>query len=262
MSCAELRPTILGITAYGKDAYTNGLQVRFNPYLNCVVGSEGKSTLVKLVAYAFGASSFAEWTKESWLPNRVRAFWKGGNKVYCIERIGRSSDPLASKILARWLELGSDGKWTVKYESPDEQIKNLSKLVEVWPPASEQGEEQTEDDMIAALVYSLQTDKIEGARPLLVCQTKSIFNSQKIFESVLSKPMFKARQIIWSAFSPNVPTALDAEKIIVIGEKKKRRQLEIICGGDLHEDEIRDRFVNQFEGGWAGFARRSALYSM
>lgn len=65
MDCAEFRPTILGVTVYGNGSYTDGLKVRFNPYLNCVVGSEGKSTLVRLVAYAFGAASFTTWTKTS-----------------------------------------------------------------------------------------------------------------------------------------------------------------------------------------------------
>lgn len=262
MDCADLRPTILGVMVYGNGSYSDGLKVRFNPYLNCVVGSEGKSTLVRLVAYAFGAASFTTWTKNSWLPNQVLVFWKDGDAVYCIERTGRSIDPLAPNIHARWLQFGANGKWTVKHETPDEQLMDLSKVVDVWPPACKQKNDLSEDDIIAALVNSLSVAKVKGAKPLLVCQTKSIFNSQRVFESVLSKPLFKARQIIWSVFSPNVPTALDAEKIIVIGEIKKRRQLEIICGGDLHEDEIRNQFVNQFEGGWAGFARRKALYSI
>ena len=79
--------------------------------------------------------------------------------------------------------------------------------------------------------------------------------------AVLAQPLLKARQIIWSTGSPNVPTALDAEKIIVTREKRGGRQMEVVYGGDLHEDEIRDEFVNEFEGGWAAFVRRVALYS-
>lgn len=262
MNCMNIRPTILGVTAYGQGAYTHDLQVRFNPFLNCVVGSDGKTTLIRLVAYAFGALGFADWTKTEWLPEEVRAFWKEGEKVYCIERIGRSSDPNAPGVKATWYELGPDGTWSVKHDSHDDNIRTLANKIDIWPQGFKATDNQSEDYVISELVRNLETGDILTAKPLLVCQTHSIFNSKKIFDTVLSRPFFKGRQIIWSTFSPNVPTALDSEKIIVIGEKSNHKQLEILCGGDLHEDEIRERFLNEFEGGWSGFARRSALYSI
>ena len=56
-------------------------------------------------------------------------------------------------------------------------------------------------------------------------------------------------------------TALDAEKIIATTEKNKGKRMELICGGDLHEDEIRQQYLNHFEGGWPAFNRRVTLYS-
>ena len=60
-----------------------------------------------------------------------------------------------------------------------------------------------------------------------------------------------------------MPTALDAEKIVVTGERMRKghKSMRVICAGDLHEDEIRKQFLNHFEGGWLGFARREVLYS-
>jgi hypothetical protein len=269
LDCEKLRPTILGMTVSGKDAYTDGLKLSFNPYLNCIVGSGGKSTLVRMLAYAFGARSFMKWTKKSWLPEQVRVFWHQGNKTLCIERTGRNIDPHAANIRARWLELNDKGDWEVMCESPDDKILALANLVDIWPPPevlddqekSARLKRKSENAVIKELIKSLQFDKVEGTRPLLVNQPRDIFNNEKIFKAVLSKPLLKARQIIWSTNSPNVPTALDAEKIVITGEKPKKRRMEIICAGDLHEDEIREQFMNQFEGGWAGFARRNALYS-
>ena len=86
-------------------------------------------------------------------------------------------------------------------------------------------------------------------------------NNEKIFNAVLSRPLIKARQIIWSTGSPNVPAALDAEKIIITREKIRGKLMVIHCAGDFHEDEIREQFLNHFEGGWAGFARRDTIYS-
>lgn len=61
-----------------------------------------------------------------------------------------------------------------------------------------------------------------------------------------------------------MPTALDTEKLVVTDEKAKRapRQMEVVCGGDLHEDEVIRDFLDRMEGGYAGFARRKVLYEM
>lgn len=269
LDCEKLRPSILGMTVSGKKSYADGLKLSFNPYLNCIVGSGGKSSLVRILAYAFGARSFTKWTKKLWLPEQVRVFWRQEGKTFCIERTGRNIEPNAANIKARWLELNDKGDWEVKCESPDDKILALANLVDTWPPPevlddkdkSARLKRKSENAVINELIQSLQFDKIEGARPLLVNQPRGIFNNEKIFKEVLSKPLLKARQIIWSTNSPNVPTALDAEKIVITGEKPSPRRMEIVCAGDLHEDEIREQFVNQFEGGWAGFARRNALYS-
>ena len=72
----------------------------------------------------------------------------------------------------------------------------------------------------------------------------------------------KARQILWATSSPHVPTALDAEKIIVTGRDKDSRKMKVLCAGDLHEEEIRDELLRTMEGGPRSFARRRDLYSM
>lgn len=98
--------------------------------------------------------------------------------------------------------------------------------------------------------------------PLLVNQPVDIFDSHQRFEAVLSKPYLKWRQIVWSTGSSNVPTSLDAEKIIVTREIRGGKRMELACAGDLHEDEIRQAFVDHFEGGELAFARRKTLYTM
>lgn len=269
LDCEKLRPTILGMAVSGKDSYADGLKLSFNPYLNCIVGSGGKSTIVRMLAYGFGKQGFTKWTKERWLPEKVRVFWRQGDKTFCIDRTGRNIDPNDSSIRARWFELTDKGDWKVKYESPADNILALAELVDIWPAPPDQDDEKKaarlkrkpENEIINELIKSLQFDKVEESKPLLVNQPRNIFNSWKIFKEVLSKPILKARQIIWSTSSPNVPAALDAEKIVITRERPDKRRMELICAGDLHEDEIREHFVNQFEGGWDGFARRNALYS-
>lgn len=261
LKCATGRPTILGIAASGKGAYTDGLAVRFSPYLNCVVGSGGKSTLVRLVGYAFGALGFMEGKDRHWLPEVVRAFWRDGDNVYCIERSGRHPDPKAAAVE------------TVCYKrTPQDERKwtkvsgNVCPQVDVWPSADVQNKkselEDFEDDVIRDLVRQLRTVSLGKSFPLLVNQPRDIFNGKSLFENVLARPYLKYRQVIWSTGSPNVPTALDAEKIIVTREASRGKRMDLVCGGDLHEDEIREQFLNEFEGGWLGFARRSSLYDL
>jgi len=262
LKCKNLRPTILGMTVSGKGAYADNLDIRFNPYLNCIVGSDGKSTLLRTVAYGFGAYKFMKETPDWWLPNLIRVFWHQGERFFCIQRKGKHIDPNeTTKIQVNWYEL-KDGTWKPVQEWNGITIKNLHDLVEVWPPEAIDPK-TAEEDWIENLVESIKYKELDGlkAKPLLVNQPRDIFNKKKIFEAVLAKPLLKSRQIIWSTGSPNVPASLDAEKIVVTGEKKGKKQMEIICAGDLHEDEIRDQFVNEFEGGLEGFSRRYALYT-
>jgi len=265
LDCDRRRPTLIGMTVGGAGSYADGLQVRFNPYLNCIVGSGGKSVLVRLVAYAFGAYAFRRGTRRAWLPGQVRVFWRDGDDVHCIERTGKSSKPDGPNVAARWLRREADGSWGVLHETPDPALGTLPAMVEMWPPQEVQDGkhdlEGFEDALIDELVSRLEYRPGEERKPLLVVQPRDIFNSHRLFAAVLAKPLLKARQIIWSTGSPNVPTALDAEKIIVTREKGGGRQMEVVYGGDLHEDEIRDEFVNEFEGGWPAFVRRVALYS-
>jgi hypothetical protein len=263
LTCKDQRPTILGMTVSGRRSYARGLEIRFNPYLNCLVGSNGKSTVLRTVAYGFGAFKFMEKTPTWWLPQLVRVFWHQGERFFCIQREGKNIDPNdTSKVRVSWFEF-KNGTWVPVQEWNGITTENLFDLVEVWPPTDYNIDNKTEEEWIENLVESLKYKGVEGltARPLLVNQPRDIFNSKKVFEAVLARPLLKARQIIWSTGSPNVPAALDAEKIIVTAQKKRKKQLEILCGGDLHEDEIRHQFVNEFEGGWEGFVRREALYT-
>jgi hypothetical protein len=267
LHCKELRPTILGITVFGDTSYAGGIEIRFNPYLNCCVGSKGKSTIVRLVAYAFGTQSFMNITADWWLPEMVRAFWQQGEDVFCIERKGKNKKPGAPGVTARWLKLNSRKEWREINEWNGNSLKDLSGTVEIWPPLAEEEkksfDKMREEELIERLVEQLEFKEVKGVKPLLINQPGNLFNNAKMFDMVLSRPLIKARQIIWSTGSPNVPAALDAEKIIVTQEKqiKKRGRMRIVCAGDLHEDEIRDQFVNHFEGGWTGFAYRNALYT-
>lgn len=267
LHCKELRPTILGITVFGDTSYAAGMEIRFNPYLNCCVGSRGKSTIVRLVAYAFGTQGLMRVTPGWWLPEMVRVFWQQDGHMFCIERKGTDINPDGPGIKARWLKTNSRDKWQEIDEWNGQGISDLSGMVEIWPPLAEEQkrafEKMPEDEVINRLVKQLEFKEVKGIRPLLINQPGNLFNNARMFDLVLSKPLVKARQIIWSTGSPNVPAALDAEKIIITKEIKikRRRRMELLCAGDLHEDEIRDQFVNHFEGGWAGFAYRNALYT-
>jgi hypothetical protein len=259
----ELRPTILGMTIWGEGSYAHEVQIRLNPYLNCIVGSGGKSTIVRMIGYAFGAQGFMETTPKRWLPEMVRIFWQQEGEVFCIERKGRNISPNNPEVNVRWLQLNDQAEWQEIEEWNDIAKENLPGMVEIWPHPKEVDafKHMSEDKLIQKLVKSLEFKKVEGVRPLLVNQPRDIFDNAKVFNAVLSKPLLKARQIIWSTGSVNVPAALDSEKIVITSESKNRKQMEILCAGDLHEDEICEQFVNHFEGGWAGFARRSALYA-
>jgi hypothetical protein len=197
----------------------------------------------------------------------VRAFWQQGEDVFCIERKGKNKKPGAPGVTARWLKLNSRKEWREINEWNGNSLKDLSGTVEIWPPLAEEEkksfDKMREEELIERLVEQLEFKEVKGVKPLLINQPGNLFNNAKMFDMVLSRPLIKARQIIWSTGSPNVPAALDAEKIIVTQEKqiKKRGQVRIVCAGDLHEDEIRDQFVNHFEGGWTGFAYRNALYT-
>jgi hypothetical protein len=258
LECETLRPTILGMTVEGNGSYADGLSLRFNPFLNCVLGSGGKSTLVRLLGYAFGRQGFMPGTKASWLPERVRAFWQMGGDVYCTEREGQHPDPADAEVHYYWLDGGGWSKIEA-HEVPDPQIK-------IWPSRDVQEKKKRlsnfEEDVVAELVEHLRFQGFDEAGPLLVNQPADIFNSKRLFQAVLSKPHLKYRQIIWSTASANVPTALDAEKIIVTTEVKGGKQMTIVCAGDLHEDEIRRELLSELEGGPFAFGRRSTLYSI
>ena len=258
LECEQHRPSIIGLTVAGEKAYAGGLSLRFNPFLNCIVGSGGKSVLVRIIGYAFGLQGFMKGTKSSWLPEQVRVFWRMGDSVYCIERKGRHADP--NEAETHYYQLAADGRWKeIQADMPDPKI-------EIWPSRDVQDEKNSltkfEDTLISDLIEHLRFTSFSKAGPLLINQPKDIFNNQALFQSVLSKPYLKYRQIIWSTGSPNVPTALDAEKIIVTAEKSKGNKMDLVCGGDLHEDEIRGKLLSEFEGGELAFARRVALYSI
>jgi hypothetical protein len=260
------RPAILGLTVEGAGSYADGLEVRFNPYLNNVIGSGGKSILVRMVGYAFGALAFLPESTADWLPQRVRAFWQDGEKVYMGERSGKSADPNGPDVRVRWLERAADGAWTVLHETGDPEIDGLAAMVEVWPPADVQNKKAEltsfEDEVIEQLAKALSFGGRAGRRPLLVNQPHEIFNGERLFREFLAKPRLKNRQIIWSTGSPNVPAAMDAEKILVTEEVDQGKRMELVCGGDLHEDEIRDALMNRLEGGRHGFARRQSIYGL
>ncbi|MCK5000412.1 MAG: hypothetical protein KAS23_12790 [Anaerohalosphaera sp.] len=262
LDCAERRPTLIGLTVHGNGCYADDLKVRFNPYLNCIIGSGGKSTLVRLVGYAFGAQSFMSGSKEKWLPELVRLYWHQDDNDYCIERKGKSVDPNAPHVKVRCLKRYPNDTWKPCNDFGSSDLRNL---VEIWPHPDVQDKNKTltnfEEDVIKELKQKLQVQSINNAAPLLINQPFDIFNTEQIFNEVLSKPHLKTRQIIWSTGSPNVATALDAEKIIVTGEERKGKHMKLIYGGDLHEDEICKEYLDHFEGGWAAFVRRFTLYS-
>jgi hypothetical protein len=264
LHCQEHRPTIIGMTVRGEKSYANGLEVRFGPYLNCVVGNGGKSTLVRTVGYAFGAQGFMPSSQPTWLPEQVRAFLQYRGALYCVERVGRAIDP--NQAAVKWHLRGPGGGWAPIDPAADPALSSLGVPVDVWPPVDVQDRRRDldnfEDSVIDQLVEQLRYRNIDDAKPLLVNQPRAFFNSRKLFDVVLRRPELKARQIIWSTGGPNVPTALDAEKIIVTGETNRGRNMVLRCAGDLSEDEIREQFLDHFEGGFLGFARRRALYDL
>ena len=259
LECEQHRPSIIGLTVTGSNSYADGIALRLNPFLNCIVGSGGKSTLVRMLGYAFGLQGFMKGTERSWLPQQVRVFWRTANSVYCIERKGRFIDPTQAE--ARCYQLASDGRW--EEIQPDDMP---DPMISIWPSPDLQDAKANltdfEDDVIKNLVASLGFSSFAKAGPLLINQPTDIFNNQALFRLVLAKPYFKYRQIVWSTASPNVPTALDAEKIIVTTEQRSGKQMMLAYGGDLHEDEVRERLLAEFEGGALAFAHRVMLYSI
>ncbi|MCD4701860.1 MAG: hypothetical protein K8S24_08400 [Candidatus Aegiribacteria sp.] len=250
-------PAIIGLFVQGRGTYGNGLSLRFNPYLNCIVGSGGKSTVIRYLSYAFGLQNFLSGTSKSWLPETVRVYWHAEGSVYCTERKGRHIDP--SEAETRYYLLGVDGAWAETPTVPEASIV-------IWPSPAEQanrnGLSSFEDELIDQLVESLAFSGNTGIGPLLINQPRDIFNNHRLFRKVLEKPYIKQRQIIWSTGSLNVPTALDAEKIFVTTEKKQGKLMELVCAGDLHEDRIREILLHEFEGGQLAFTRRANLFSI
>ncbi len=258
-------PAILGLMVHGNGSYSDGLEIRFNPFMNCVVGASGKSTVLRLVGYAFGALRFFKNSDQKWLPQRVRVFVQDTEGVWCVQREGRHFDPNDPSVSTTIHRLSEDGTWAEDLRG-DEARDMARTAVEIWPNRSAlsdpPGSRQFGDADLDRLVERLDIVKVRNPKPLLIHQPREIFHSADLFERVLKSPVLKFRQIIWATVSPNVPTALDAEKLIVTGEKKKsgKRRMEVVCGGDLHEDEVIRTFLDQMEGGYAGFARRKALY--
>lgn len=260
----DRRPVILGVAVHGAGSYADGIEARFNPHLNCVIGAGGKSTLVRSVGYALGVHSFLPRTRRSWLPDRTRVYWRRGRVNHCVQREGRDRDPWGDAVQVSYYEMRG-AEWTAVDRPLGDLRRDLADLVEIWPPvAAGPGARRLVDrepTLIRALARELDFDPDAGGRPLLVNQPREIFESRALFAAVLARPHLKDRQIIWSTGSPNVPTALDAEKIVVTREIDGGKGMEIVCAGDLHEEEIRQQFVDHFEGGWLGFARRMALYT-
>ena len=254
LTCHNERATILGLIVDGDGSYADGLRVRFSPYLNCVVGSGGKSTLVRLVGYAFGVMAF-DGPATEWLPERVCVYWQEGDVVRCVERKGRHPKPEDAEVTV--FIRRANGEW---WPDAAYDLGNLEKVVAVWP-SSGAAIPESEEELVESLTKELQFGEMDKAKPLLLRQPRDIFKSEEVFRPVLGKPRLKARQMIWSTGSPNVAAALDAEKIIVTGETKGGKRMQVECAGDLHEEEIREQYLNHFEGGRQAFARRMALYS-
>lgn len=258
------RPTILGIAVSGEGSYADGLCVRFSPYLNCVVGSGGKSTLVRMLGYAFGAQGFMPQSPKTWLPDLVRVYWEYDDAAYCVERRGRHANP--NEATTTWYRRSAAGDWTAFEPESNSGLQTLGCPVEIWPSAEIQDGRGSlsrfEDDVIQELKRLLQFRKLEDARPLLINQPRDIFNGRELFDEVLAKPHLKARQIIWSTGSANVPVAMDAEKILITRELNDGKKMELVCGGDLSETDVRDAFLDCSEGGYLAFRRRQALYGL
>jgi hypothetical protein len=260
------RPVILGLAVSGKGSYADGVTARFGPFLNSVIGSGGKSTLVRLLGYAFGAMGFMQGTRPEWLPKVVRAFWLHGDHTFCIERRKCGLEPDGEGVEVRWLERLEDGGWEVLHENGSAALQALRNQVILWPSREVQDKKKElahfESKVIGQLLKRLEEAEGDEKKPLLINQPREIFNGQRLFDDFLSRPLLRDRQIIWSTGSPNVPAALDAEKILVTGETKNGSRMKVICAGDLHEDEIRDQLLDHFEGGAGAFYRRQMLYDL
>jgi len=258
------QPLILGLTVEGASSFAGGLSVRFSPYLNCIVGSGGKSTLVRTLGYALGVQSFREGSENEWLPDAVRVFWTYQGSIYCIERVGKSLDPGAAT--ANWYTVAESGTWA-QINPPDfPELGGSDRLVEIWPPKELQDDPSKisnyESDVIDELVGQLKWEEGQVPRPLLITQPRDIFNAKSLFETVLGKPHLKLRQIIWATANANVPVCMDAEKVLITSEVNGGTRMELVCGGDLSEAEIREKFLDCSEGGAQAFRRRQIIYGL
>lgn len=258
-------PAILGLTVSGKKSYADGISIRFNPFMNCIVGAAGKSTVLRLVAYGFGMLQFLPNSQRDWLPETVRVFVRDASGVWCVERAGRHPDPNNPAVATTIHQCQADGSW--KKTLSDTAARTMARnAVEIWPGSGglsgTQHNRKIDAAVIDSLVERLDIARVRKRKPLLVHQPREIFHSAELFQRVLKRPVLKFRQIIWATVSPNVPTALDAEKLIVTDEKviRGRSRMHMVCGGDLHEDEVIDAFLKRMEGGYAGFMRRKVLY--
>ncbi len=258
-------PAILGLMVSGKNSYADGVSLRFNPFMNCIVGASGKSTVLRLVAYAFGMLHFFPDTEQNWLPQTVRVFVRDSSGVWCVQREGRHPNPDDPTITTAIHRLQADGTWVETQRGAEARAKARN-TVEVWPGSDDlsglSGSRKIDAAAIDSLVACLNITRVRQRKPLLVHQPREIFHSADLFQQVLKRPVLKFRQIIWATVSPNVPTALDTEKLIVTDEKESgdTSRMEIVCGGDLHEDEVIRDFLDRMEGGYAGFMRRKVLY--
>jgi|GEM_PF-1361454 len=269
------RPAILGLVVDG--GHAGGLsksvasrrklrlQVRLNPYLNCVVGDGGKSTFVRLIGWAMGKLSFTPGTPSWWLPRTTWLFWSDGDRQFCGVRTGAHIEP--SDATATVHEL-IGGVWTEHGDAS--ALESLCEATDVWPPpdvlAHGGRREQVEEKTIAQLAAALMPTEVPRPGPLLVVQPDEIFNSAELFERVLRRPGCKYRQIVWSTGSPSVPAAFDAEKVFVMTEvrdgRSSKTRMELVVAGDLHEDSLRREYLDKMEGGIDAFKRRLALYTM
>jgi hypothetical protein len=250
---------ILGLAVQGvRHSYADGVEIRFNPFMNCIVGASGKSTVLRLVAYAFGMLRFFPGSRQQWLPQQVRVFVRDKTGVWCIQREGRHYDPNAPSVATSIQRLSGNGVWIEKCcgDAAREEARNA---IEIWPNRSTLAQRSLPrhfaDDDLDRLVERLDIARVRKRKPLLVHQPREIFHSADLFERVLRRPVLKFRQIIWATVSPNVPTALDAEKLIVTDVKKNTdpRRMEVVCGGDLHEDEV----IRDFWIAWRAATRGS-----
>ena len=260
-------PAILGLSVRGGTGYVGDVAIRFNPFLNCVVGPGGKSTVLRLLAWGLGSLQPSAAASHAWLPEVVRVFVRDGETLRCVERSRRGGAAVAPSSDVRLLRLRPEGGWEVELEGDSPALERLGDQLTVWPdPRSldtRDGLPSYTSADIDRLVALLDPGPSDPRHPLLVHQPREIFDSADLFQRVLRRPTTKLRQVIWATGSPNVPTALDAEKIIVTDEKVSGGDLRmwVVCGGDLHEDEIVHSFLDRMEGGWNGFARRLALYT-